>query len=86
MGLELGSEDDERLATSVTVGLVAAIAGLLAGFLIGNVPENPTIGGQSVPNELHCEEDEAIFFNHDADEIPYPVACVHIDNITERYE
>lgn len=40
--------------------------------------EMPSIGGDSIPGNLHCQEDEVISFNLNGD-----IDCVHIDTFKE---
>lgn len=42
-----------------------------------------TIGGHEVPSDLHCEEDQAIYFDT-TQPAPHPLACVHVDTLGGR--
>lgn len=44
----------------------------------GNDRDHATIGGNAVPDTLHCEEDEVIGFVQSGTP-PYALGCIHID-------
>lgn len=60
-----------------------ALIGLVALAMIldtGDDLQTSTIGANTVPYALDCEEDEVIAFDSTA-RAPYPLACVHIDTL-----
>lgn len=59
------------------------ITGFAIAFLIFYSPETPTIEGHSVSADLHCTEEEVIWFDKSSDLVPRPLACIHADYVTE---
>lgn len=66
------------------LGSIASV-GVLA---LGGCDAPSTIGGDTVPAGLECQEDEAIWFDESAGKVlgedgrmGYPLGCVHIDSI-----
>jgi hypothetical protein len=60
--------------------LVSGLICLLVAFCLGYLAaghDPATIGKHAVPGDLSCQEDEVITFDRNADEIPYPLGCVH---------
>lgn len=54
-----------------------AAAGIVASSVLGAQGCGATIGGTSVPDDLHCEEDEVIGFHG----VPDHLACLHADTL-----
>lgn len=76
-GLPVKSDLDGAAIGMVVSGLLAMLAAFCLGYLAaGHDPA--TIGGHAVPGDLSCQEDEVITFDRSADEVPYPLACVHL--------
>lgn len=74
----------KSVTASTELVFVIAAFGLLVAFLFGALAfmrDPATIGGHAVPGDLSCEKDEVITFDRNADEVPYPLACVHIDAV-----